>query len=106
MNSSLGLAEFAPPGANSAALTSEQTAAVVNRVKRLGIVAWLLALTAFIPVLGFFGLIASILVARRAMRISRENLLPVEAEKPAYYASMISSVILILGVIGLIFLIL
>ncbi|HEY0429585.1 MAG TPA: hypothetical protein VGC76_17525 [Pyrinomonadaceae bacterium] len=101
MNSNLGLEETT--GSGNVVLTPEQTNAQAGRVKTLGVVAWLLVLTGFIPVLGFFGLIAAILVARRAMRVSREYLLPIEAEKPAYYASIVALVFLILGTIGLIF---
>lgn len=98
MNSTLGIAEAAPRAAN---LTPEQQASQISRVKTLGVVALLLLLTAFIPILGFFGLIASLVLSRMAMNISRKNLLPVEAEKPAYWAGIISTLLLILSAVGL-----
>ena len=102
MNSTLGITDAAP---NTANVTPGQQAAQVARVKTLGIIALVLLLTAFIPILGFFGLIVSLVLSRMALRISRQNLLPIEAEKPAYWAGIISTLLLILSVIGLVMLI-
>ena len=100
----LGLTE-ASPNANAPVVTPAQQAASITRVKTLGIIALVLLLTAFIPILGFFGLITSFVLSRIALKISRENLLPIEAEKPAYWAGVISALLLILSVIGLVMLI-
>ena len=102
MNSTLGIAEAAP---RAASVSPQQQAASMTRVKTLGVIALLLLLTAFIPILGFFGLITSFVLSRIALKISRENLLPIEAEKPAYWAGIISALLLILSVIGLVMLI-
>jgi hypothetical protein len=101
---SLGLTNTAPT-ANAPTVSPQQQAAQISRVKTLGVVALVLLLTAFIPILGFFGLIASLVLSRIALKISRENLLPIEAEKPAYWAGIISATLLILSGIGLFWLI-
>lgn len=100
MNSTLGITDSVP-GADVAALTKEEQSTEEKRVKKLGIIALLLLLTTFIPFLGFIGLALSLILSRRALRISRENLLSVEVEKPAYWASIISTTILVLFVVGL-----
>ena len=100
MNSTLGIADPAPH-ANIPTLTPGEQSAQVTRVKTMGIIALVLLLTAFIPLLGFFGLLASLILSRKALRISRLNLLPIEAEKPAYWAGIISTLLLILSAIGL-----
>lgn len=105
MSSTLGLAD-SMPNANVAALTPEQISAQANQVRKLGIIALLLLLTIFIPILNFFGLIASLILSRKALRISRENLLPIEVEKPAYWASLISTTMLVFGCIGVVLVIL
>lgn len=105
MSSTLGLTENITDR-NVIALTPEQQSVQAKQVKKLGIVALLLLLTTFIPILNFFGLIASLILSRQALKISRENLLPIEVEKPAYWASIISSILLILFAIGLVMLIL
>ena len=101
MSSSLSLTESISNSASST-LTPEQQSAQAGRVKKMGITALLLLLTTFIPVLGIFGLIASLVISRKALRISRENLLPIETEKPAYWASIISTLLLILFAVGLV----
>ncbi len=100
----LGLTDTAP-SASVPVVSPEQQAAQITKVKTLGVIALLLLLTAFIPILGFLGLIASLILSRVALRISRQNLLPIEAEKPAYWAGIISTLLLILSVIGLVMLI-
>ena len=100
----LGLTSSASD-ASAPVVLPEQQAAQITPVKTLGVNALVLLLTAFIPILGFFGLIASLILSRVAMRISRQNLLPIEAEKPAYWAGIISTLLLILSGIGLVMLI-
>jgi hypothetical protein len=103
INSTLGIAGSVP---NAATVSPQPQSAQITRVKTMGVIALLLLLTAFIPILGFFGLIASLVLSRKALRVSRENLLPIEAEKPAYWAGIISTLLLILSVLGLVMLIL
>ncbi len=76
-----------------------------KQVRTLGIVALILLVCSLIPVLGFFTLIAAFIISRVALRISRQNLVPIEYEKPAYWASVISLLLMILAVIGIIFMI-
>ena len=105
MNSTLNI-DNALPSKNAPAVTSEQQLAKAKQVQTMGIIALVLLVTGFIPILGFFGLIASLLIARKASWIAREYLVPDSYEKPAKWAWTISSVLLILSVIGLILMIL
>lgn len=105
MSSTLGLTE-AVPNSSRAAVSPQQQAVQASRVKTMGIIALVLLLTGFIPILGFFGLLASLLISRRALQIWRDNLLPLGIEKPAQWASTISMVLLILSAIGLVFILL
>ncbi|MBX7174187.1 MAG: hypothetical protein K1X72_24655 [Pyrinomonadaceae bacterium] len=83
-----------------------ETQQKAKQVKTMGIIALVLLLTGFIPILGFFGLIASLLLSKRALKMGRDFWVPEQYEKPAYWAWVISSVFLILSIIGLIFMIL
>lgn len=76
-----------------------------NQVKKLGIIALVLLVCSLIPIVGFFTLIASFIISRRALKISRENLVPVEYERPAYWASVISLLLMITTVIGIVLMI-
>jgi hypothetical protein len=105
MSSTLGIAEAAPK-TNQAAISPQQQAILTSRVKTLGIIALVLLPTAFIPIVGFFTLIAAFFISRRALQIWRDNLLPLGIEKPAHWASTISTVLLILSAIGLVFILL
>jgi uncharacterized membrane protein len=97
----LSLGEIQPTGQISQTTTPEQFERAKS-VKKLGIIALVLtAFGAFIPLLGILMLIAALLISRYALRVSRQNLVPIEYEKPAYWASIISSIILILSAIGL-----
>ena len=100
MNSTLGI-ENALPNQNVAAMTSEQQLAKAKQVQTMGIIALILLATAFIPVLGFVGLIVSLVLSKNALKIGRDYLVPEQYEKPAKWASVISSVLLILSFIGL-----
>ncbi len=104
MNSTLGIEEAVPKN-NAVAIPPQQQAVLISRVKTMGIIAFILLFTGFIPILGFFGLIASFVISRWALKIWRDNLLPLGIEKMAQWASTISSVFLILLVIGVVFMI-
>lgn len=68
-------------------ITPEQ-AQKAGSVKTLGIVAFIFAIFGiFVP---FVCHIAAFFISRHALKISRDNLIPVEAEKMAYWASRIS----------------
>lgn len=71
-----------------------------QKVKTLGIIAVILAvLGIFVP---FVLDIAAFIIAKIAMKISRENLVPIEYENPAYWAYRVSIAGLIWWVIILI----
>ena len=91
---------------NGVPVTSEHKIVKGKQVKMLGIVALILLVMGLIPLLGFFTLIASLIISRIALKISRENFVDSEYERPAYWASTISMVLLILSVVGLILMIL
>src|SRR5690349_8539347 len=97
--SSLNLTEYTP-NMNGSQLSAEQQIAKSQQVRTMGIIALVLLVTGLIPILGFFGLIASLILSRSALRISREHLVPIEYERPAHWASLISTIFLILGGIG------
>lgn len=104
MSTGLGLTEETPKF-NGIKLTPEQQIAKAKQVKTMGIIALVLIITGFVPILGFLGLIASLLVSRKALRIALDYVVPEEYERPARWAWVISSVFLILSVIGLIMMI-
>ena len=101
--SSLNLTDYTP---KLNGVTAEQQLAKAKQVQTMGIIALVLLLTGFIPVLGFFGLLASLIISKKALRLGREYLVPEQYEKPASWASTISAVFLILGTIGLVLMIL
>ncbi len=83
----------------AAVITPEQMQKA-GSVKTLGIVAFMFAIVGiFVP---FICHIAAFFIARHALKISRENLIPVEAEKLAYWASRISITGLLLWTVILI----
>jgi hypothetical protein len=102
MASTLNLDEYTP---NIAAEMTGEQLAKAKQVKMLGIVALILLVCSLIPILGFFTLIAAFIISRVALRISRKNLVPIEYEKPAYWASVISLLLMILAVIGIVLII-
>jgi len=106
MSTFLNIGEIQPAGqVMQAAATPEQTEKAKS-VKKLGIIALLLAIFgAIVPFLGTLMIIAALVLARYALRVSRQNLVPIEFEKPAYWASIISTILLILTAIGLFWLI-
>jgi hypothetical protein len=70
-------------------------------VKSLGVLSLLLAVVgSFIPLIGFFMLIAALLISRHALKISCEFYVSYEDERYARWASAISKVVLILGALG------
>jgi hypothetical protein len=87
-------------------VTAEQKIAKGRQVKMLGIIALGLLLLGLVPILGFFAVVASLVISRMALKISRENFVDSDYERPAYWASLISAILLILSVIGLIFMLL
>ncbi|HMS40214.1 MAG TPA: hypothetical protein PKE69_08315 [Pyrinomonadaceae bacterium] len=83
----------------AAVITPEQRQKA-GTVKTLGIVAFIFAvLGIFVP---FVCHIAAFFISRHALKISRENLVPVEAEKLAYWANRVSITGLLLWVVILI----
>jgi hypothetical protein len=105
MSTSLGLTEHTP-NTGLGRITPEQQLAKAKQVQTMGIIALILLITGFIPILGFFGLLASLIISKKALRMGRDYLVPEQYEKPASWASTISAVFLILSAIGFIFLIL
>ena len=103
--SSLNLSDYTPK-VNGVELTPEQQLAKAGQVKTMGIIALILLITGIIPILGIFGLITSLILSRYALRIARDNYVPDGYERPAHWASIISTVILILWVIGLLLMLL
>lgn len=68
-----------------------------STVKTIGVIALILAvLGIFVP---FILDIAAFILAKVAMKISRDNLVPIEYEKPAYWAYRVSLVGIILWVV-------
>ena len=98
--SALNLNEYTPQTNLSPVATAEKQT-VANKVKTRGIIALLLVIGGLIPFLGFFLLPVAFFLSRSALKLSRENLVPIEYEKPAYWASVSSTILLILTVIGL-----
>lgn len=94
--SSLNLNSYAPQLGATGPLPAEQLQKAQS-VKNLGIVAVILAILGiFVP---FVLDIAAFFVAKHAMKISRDNLVPIEYEKAAYWAYRISIVGMIWWVI-------
>ena len=98
--SALNLNDYTTQMNASPAAAAEQTAAA-KKVKSMGIIALILMICGFIPLLGIFALIAAFIISRSALTVSRKNLVPIEYEKPAYWASVGSTILLILTVVGL-----
>jgi accessory gene regulator protein AgrB len=87
--SSLNLNDYTPSAQSSGPLTGEQLEQA-KQVKTLGIVALVLAIVGLcIP---FLADIAAFFLAKHAMNLSRRNLVPIEYEKPAYWAYRVSIV--------------
>jgi hypothetical protein len=91
---------------NGVPVTAEHKIAKGKQVKTLGIIALVLLVLGLIPIIGFLTVIASLVISKIALKISRENFVDTEYERPAYWASIISTILLILSVIGLILMIL
>ena len=91
---------------NGVPVTAEHKIAKGKQVKTLGIIALVLLVLGVIPILGFFAVIASLVISRIALKISRENFVDADYERPAYWASIISTVLLVMTVIGFIFMLL
>lgn len=97
--STLNLSDYVPNAQNSTQPVGDQLAKA-KQVKNLGIIAVILAVIGiFVP---FIPDIAAFFLAKRAMNISREYLVPIEYEKPAYWAYRVAITGLILWVIILI----
>jgi hypothetical protein len=85
--SSLNLNSYTPQMSAGEPLPAEQLQKAQS-VKNLGIFAVILAILGiFVP---FVLDIAALLLARRAMKISRDHLIPIEYEKAAYWAYRVS----------------
>jgi hypothetical protein len=91
---------------NGVPVSAEHKIAKGKQVKTLGIVALVLLVLSIIPILGFLTLIASFVISKIALKISRDNFVDSDYERPAYWASTISMVLLILSAVGLILMIL
>lgn len=97
--SSLNLNDYTPSAQSSAPLEGDQLAKA-KQVKTLGIVALILAIVGLcIPLVAD---IAAFFIAKHAMNESRRNLVPIEYEKPAYWAYRVSIVGMIWGVIAIV----
>ena len=97
--SSLNLNDYTPSAQSSGPLTGEQLAHA-KQVKTLGIVALLLALVGLcVP---FLADIIAFFLARHALNLSRRNLVPIEYERPAYWAYRVSIVGMIWWVVFMI----
>lgn len=94
--STLNLNDYTPDPRNLPAPTGSQLADS-QKVKTIGIIALILAFVGI--VIPFVADIAAFLLAKWAMNISRRSLVPIEYEKPAYWAYRISLVGILLWVI-------
>ena len=103
--SSLNLTDYTPK-VNGVELTPEQQLAKAGQVKTMGIIALVLLITGLIPILGLLGIIAALVLSRYALRFGRDNFVPSEYERPAHWASIISTILLALYAIGLILMVL
>ena len=81
------------------ALDPAVVATIGRKVRNRGLIAVVLMFVGLIPIIGVLFLIASLLLALHALKLSRENLVPVEYERCAYWARIGSSLVLILNVI-------
>lgn len=88
------------------AVTPEHQLAVGKKVKTYGFIALAMLPLGLIPLLGFLFVIGSLILARRALKISRENFVADDYEKPARWASLISTILLVLSAIGIVLMIL
>lgn len=87
--SALNLNDYTPNVDNIAAPTGDHLAQC-KQVKTLGIVAVILAIIGI--VIPFIPDIAAFFLAKHAMNLSRRKLVPIEYERPAYWAYRISIV--------------
>lgn len=74
--------------------------AQAKKVRTIGIIALILAVSGI--VIPFIADIAAFILSKWAMKISRDNLVPVEYEKSAYWAYRVSIMGIILWVVALI----
>lgn len=97
--STLNLSDYAPNAQSLTQPVGDQLAKA-KQVKNLGIIAVILAVIGiFVP---FIADIAAFFLAKRAMNISRKYLVPIEYEKPAYWAYRLALMGIILWVLILI----
>jgi hypothetical protein len=97
--STLNLSDYTPNDQNLTQPVGDQLAKA-NQVKTLGIIALILAVIGI--VIPFIADIAAFSLAKRAMTVSRENLVPIEYEKAAYWAYRISITGILLWIVILI----
>lgn len=94
--STLNLSDYAP-NAQNLELSSDEQLSKAKQVRTLGIIAVLLAIAGiFTP---FVANLAAFLFAKRAMKISRDYLVPIEYEKPAYWAYRVALTGMVLWVV-------
>lgn len=93
---SLNLSNYTPKETPGEPLPAEKLR-IAQRVHKIGIVAVVfLVLGIFVP---FLMDIVALIVAKKALKISRENLVPYEYERAAYYAYRISIVAIIAWIV-------
>jgi hypothetical protein len=97
--STLNLNDYTPNIQNIALPVGDQLAKA-QQVRTLGIIAVILAVIGI--VVPFIANIAAFLLAKRAMNISRQYLVPIEYEKPAYWAYRVGLTGILLWVVILI----
>jgi hypothetical protein len=94
--STLNLSDYAPNAQNLEISSGEQLSKA-KQVRTLGIIAVILAIAGlFIP---FVADLIAFFIAKRAMKISRDYLVPIEYEKPAYWAYRIAITGMVLWVV-------
>lgn len=91
---------------NGVEVTPEHQLAKGKKVKTYGIIALVLLPFGLIPLLGFLAVIGAFILAKYALKISRENFVADEYERPARWASLISTILLVLSVIGIVLMLL
>jgi len=98
MSDILNLNDYTPQVTNEPLIGEKLEKA--NQVKTLGIVAVILSIVGiFVP---FVLDIIAFVMSKIAMKISRENLVPYEYEKPAYWAYRISIIGIIWWIVAVI----
>ncbi len=78
-----------------------------KEIRTKGLIAFILSVTGvFIPLIGFFMLIAAWLLSNSALKTANDYLVSDEDDKLARWANVISKVFLVFSVIGLVLIIL